>query len=175
MKKLIHEIVELNKAVNVYYPGLSDPEPGPPASDNDLLRLDTYFSQKNLSTPVSLRDALRVCNGAKHLYGEDFGLLSVDEIVSGAIEMVDEAIEEFPTATDIIIGGGSTGEFMGLDLSKKTHDGEIGVLSVTADLFARSAMSLVSYLETLHQTLTESLESERRDRDDATRQLGSDE
>ncbi|WP_210526191.1 hypothetical protein [Rubellimicrobium arenae] len=162
---LIAEIIELQSAVHAFYPGLSDPVPGPPASAEDLTRLDAYFRDKGLGTPPSLREALASFNGVEHLFAEDFGLRSVADIVARRFEPTDEAVEAFPTATDIIIGGGVTQEFMSLDVARPRSDGELGVLTVTIDLFPRTADTFRAYLEELRGNLRTTLDEERRDRD----------
>jgi hypothetical protein len=157
MRSLLQEIVTLHGAANVQY-GLSNPVPAPPASEADLARLDAYFAGHALTTPPSLREALAVHNGVEHLYGEDFGLLSVERIVTDEVRprLTPEARKKFAKGVKIIIGGGPTHEFMGLDLkSKPGADGEIGIVTVTIDLHAARAASLRAFLEQLHTTLRE--------------------
>ena len=166
LKDLITEIVALQIAVNAFYPGLSNPELARPAAPEELRALDSFFAQKGLATPPSLREALAVANGAPHLFSEDFGLLSIEQIITGAVEMTDEAKEAFPDATSIIIGGGNTPEFMGLNMAAKQSDGEVGLVYVTADLFDTEFASLREYLDILKGNLTESLEEEEADRDE---------
>jgi hypothetical protein len=165
MKQLLDQIIEATYKANAFFSKRPiRPTPGPPATAADLRRLDAHLASKGFQAPVSYKAALSAYNGIEHFLGRNYSLLSIDAIVGGKYEILEENEEEFPNLCGFVIAAGNTPTFMGFDTSTSPKGDGYEVSQVSDEGSEWRCKSFEAFLKQLLANLEQTIREEEADR-----------
>jgi hypothetical protein len=169
MRQLLDSIVEARRKEDSFlYEQPVFPEPGPPASESDLLRLDTHLASLGLQVPESYRMAMSIYNGIDHLFEEDFGLLPIDAVVERRYNLLRALEKMVPNCCRFVIAAGNVPDIIGFDTSAPAADGGYEVVSVGSDGSQWRTPTFEKFLTEYLAVRQEAIASEEKDRQGLT-------
>lgn len=164
-RKLIDDLAEAEHTRQRYYQDDPPrPQPGPPATDDALARLELHLRKNGVPFPAAYRAFLAVADGVKD-FDLNFSLLSADEVRKPPLESLQR---RYPSLSKFIIGRSNGLEFMAFDPDTAKKD-DMEVVWVADDgqeaRYENFAAFLTKRLDRLHAEI----KREKADRTKATR------
>jgi len=160
MKQLLDTIIEATFKANSFFSKRPiRPAPGPPASPDELRQLDAFLAGKGLQAPPGYRSFLSVYNGIENLLAKRYSLLSIEQVIGGKYELLEENEEEYPHLCQFVLAAGNTSNFMGFDIRTPASGNGYEVAEITAEgkewRYASFAAFLQAYLANTEQAIRE--------------------
>ena len=165
MKELLDRLIEVTHKENSYYQDAPvKPMPGKPATQKELQRLDACLAKKGLIAPPAYKEFLSIYNGIGHLFDFEFGLLSIQEIVTENFSFPTWIYKEAPNLTQFMIAAGNTPAFKVFDSNTPSKGEGYEVVSISPDGDEWRAKNFKEFLNLMLKGSEGSVKAEEKDR-----------